>query len=353
MSRPGAIRAPRQNGVVVANPPLHQFADLFAGNVRLGHQSRPALLGRDWQELSQSARTAAVALARRYLGSAVPPANSSLPLRIVMAGHQPEIFHPGVWLKNFALGQLARASEAISLNLVVDNDTVKATSMKLPDVPAREEQSWPHVVQVPYDSWAGEIPFEEKQVEDEELFQSFEARARTHMRHWGFEPFLKTFWAEVSRQAERTRNLGERFAAARRHFERSWGVHNLEVPASSLCETEPFAWFTCHLLGNLPEFLEVYNRSVEEYRQRNGIRSRSHPVPNLAVENGWREAPFWCWERGSGRRNRLFVKSGPDHLELRSGDSRWPLLPLHAGVAGQETVAAYLGLATRVRGCVP
>ena len=42
---------------------------------------------------------------------------------LLLAGHQPELFHPGVWVKNFALNGLARRHGATPLNLVVDNDT--------------------------------------------------------------------------------------------------------------------------------------------------------------------------------------------------------------------------------------
>ena len=45
---------------------------------------------------------------------------------IFLAGHQPQLFHPGVWFKNFALDRLARRHGAVAVNLVVDSDTIKS-----------------------------------------------------------------------------------------------------------------------------------------------------------------------------------------------------------------------------------
>ncbi len=90
-----------------------------------------------------------------------------------------------------------------------------------------------------------------------------------------------------------------------------WGCHNLEMPVSPLCRTEPFAWFACHLLADLPHFHAVYNAIVDDYRRHHGIRSRNHPVPDLAVEDDWLEAPFWGWRTAAGRRARPAVRAPP------------------------------------------
>ena len=76
---------------------------------------------------------------------------------LILAGHQPELFHPGVWVKNFALSGLARRHGLTPINLVVDNDTVKSTALRLP-APAAVESSHPHAVAEPFDRWTGEIP---------------------------------------------------------------------------------------------------------------------------------------------------------------------------------------------------
>lgn len=345
MNRFGRVRAPRQNGGIEASPPLAEFGSVLAANLRESDQPKPALLERNWRDLRGQARSAALAAAMRYHARLDPLHLSPTADRILMAGHQPELFHPGVWVKNFALQGLARAQGATALNLVVDNDTVKTTAVRLPVLAESADHPWPHLVHLPFETWTGEVPYEEKIIQDELLFDSFAERAGQHTRAWGFEPFLGNFWQEVKRQRRLSRNLGECFVAARRHFERAWGCVNLEIPASALNDTEPFAWFACHLLENLPSFGQIYNRSVDEYRRRQGIRSRSHPVPNLAVEGDWWEAPLWFWTSSEPRRSRLFVRQTVDRLELRAGQVLLPSLPRDRAGANTKTVRAYQELA--------
>ena len=315
------------DGAVTSEPPLQQVGRLLAENrSRLG-QTRLDLSGRSWSELQGDARRSVIEAARRYLGEhgeSTPDAGGS---ELLVAGHQPELFHPGVWVKNFALNGLARRNGLTPLNLIVDNDTVKSTALRLP-TPTAVMSSHPHAVSEPFDRWTGEIPYEERPIVDPVLFASFGDRAVEALRGWGYHPMVSNFWAEVRRKAERTPHLGECFAAARRTYERRWGCHNLELPVSAVCQTEPFAWFACHLLAELPRFHADYNDGVHDYRKRHGIRSRNHPVPDLAKEGDWLEAPFWGWHPGAKRRGRLFARAQTNGVALRVGDEIWPALPV-------------------------
>jgi hypothetical protein len=273
-------------------------------------------------------------------GEPVPAAASD---HLLVAGHQPELFHPGVWAKNFALNGLARRHGVTPLNLLVDNDTVKTTALRLPAPPV-ETHPWPHAVTLPFDRWTGEIPYEERTVQDARLFADFADRATAVLRGWDYRPMLPAFWQEAQRQASRTPLLGDVFAAARRSFERRWGCHNLEVPVSAICRTEPFAWFAAHLLGDLRRFHGVYNDCVHAYRVAHGIRSRNHPVPDLVHDDGWFETPFWGWRTGQTRRGRLFARPCSDRIELRAGAEPWPALAADPAGHSPRTVRAWLTL---------
>ena len=322
MSERSVPRAPTSDGAVVAEPPLSEAGAVLAANRRRlrAHAEGRALLGVSWSEARRQARDSAIEAALDYLHEN-PTADGGKPSAetVLVAGHQPELFHPGVWAKNFALCGLARAHGATALNLVVDNDTVKTTALRLPTPPKRECNR-PYIRSVLFDRWTGEIPYEERTIADRELFDTFAERAGVLLRGWHYEPMLPAFWTEVRQQAERTPILGECFAAARRTFERAWGCHNLEVPLSAVCRTEPFAWFAGDLLAQLPRFHALYNSVVADYRRRHGIRSRNHPVPDLAADGDWLEAPLWGWRAGAARRSRLFARPRADHLELRIGD---------------------------------
>jgi hypothetical protein len=346
---PRRLRAPQGDRLVMAQPPLNEAGRLLASNRQALAGVRLNILGRPLEDLRRQARQAAVAAAREYLrqaGEPIPPSDES---SLLMAGHQPELFHPGVWVKHFALNDLARAHGATPLNLVVDNDTAKTTALRVPpgDLSRAPPPNTPcaggspRPTLVPFDRWEGEIPYEERRVLDESLFADFPDRLAQVLAGWDLHPLLPAFWTEVQRQAARTPLLGERFAAARRALERSWGCHNLELPVSHLCRTEPFAWFVCDLLARLPCFHDVYNTCLHEYRRLYGIRSRSHPVPDLAAEDGWLEVPLWAWRPERPRRGRLMARPGPTAVELRVEGESWPSLPLTAQGDPTMAVAAW------------
>ncbi len=336
------LRAPEEHGALLADPLLEQAGQVLADN-RRRLRDGPAILGRPWPELRRLAAEEALDAARAYLRQADDgPLPSFQSRSLLLSGHQPELVHPGVWVKNFALHRLAVLHDATPINLVVDYDTAKSSALRLPAL-AESESAPAHVATVPFDHWAGEAPYEEQAIRDRALFDTLAERAEPVWRPWGFRPMLPEFWAAARRAAERQPLLGECLAAARREFEVRWGCQNWEVPVSALCRTEAFAWFACHVLGDLPRFHALYNACVHDYRRVNGIRSRNHPVPDLGADGDWLEAPFWAWRAGAGRRARLFARQTEAGLELRAGAEAWPVLP----AGGQSLVAAWRTLEAR------
>lgn len=322
------LRAPQEDGAVLADPPLDQAGRLIAANRRRLDALPGGLLGRSWSELRVMGRVNALRMAHGYFDRAGEPLPSLWDRygSIILAGHQPELFHPGVWVKNFALNDLARRFDAAPLNLVVDNDTVKSTALRVPAGPLREPGRL-YLASVPFDDWQGEAPYEERPVRNEDTFRTFPARVAPITAGWPYRPLVADFWDEVLRQGARTPLLGERFAAARRTLERRWGCDNWELPVSLLCQTAGFAYFACHLLSELPRFHVVYNDAVRAYRQAHGIRSPRHPVPDLVQMGDWLEAPFWAWRQGQTRRGRLFVRTSAGGFDLHADEQRWPSLP--------------------------
>jgi len=312
------LKAPRDHGAILAHPPLTEVGSLLAANAARLESAAVALQGRPLCDLRRLAHSETIAAARAYLSDAGEPVPDFIGDAIILAGHQPELFHPGVWIKNFALQSLAKKHRAVPLNLVIDNDAVKATALRVP----YDTQ----LAKVPFDSWQSDAPCEDRVVQDEELFASLPSRVQQLVQVWPFRPLLYNWWPEVLRQRRRTPLLGERLAAGRRSLERAWGRQPFEVPLSRVCETEGFAWFVVHVLRELPRFHADYNAAVRGYRQRHDLRSPMHPAPDLAQEGLWLEAPFWAWRRGEPRRQRLWAKSTGNNIELRAGATLWPTL---------------------------
>jgi hypothetical protein len=323
-----ALRAPKEDGAVLADPSLESFQKQLTERTwerRLAIDAR--LGGRPLTDLRKFTRQTALQLAQSYLARAGQEVAVSGGLHILAAGHQPEIVHPGVWVKHFALNGLGTATGLTPLNLIVDNDTVKTTAIPVPswhDVSIPETY---YIEKLAFDTWPGEVPYEEYQVRSHADFDALPRRFADATRDWPFKPVLADYWREVQRRAPNTALLGERLVSGRRALERRWGCLNLELPISHLCETESFASFIGHILNDIERFHRLYNETVREYRRVNGLRSRNHPVPDLATDGEWREVPLWAWRNSAHRRARLFVRPGAEEFELRAEGDQWPCLP--------------------------
>src|SRR5438477_2549009 len=93
------LRAPQDDGAALIDPPLADVVSLIARNRAAGEQfDRLGIFPGDFRTI---ARIWALAPAAARDGVKLVKNDYSRPL--VMSGHQPELFHPGVWFKEFVL----------------------------------------------------------------------------------------------------------------------------------------------------------------------------------------------------------------------------------------------------------
>jgi hypothetical protein len=307
------LRAPRGHGEAVVDPPLAESGGVLAANRALRAEYCYDFHGRCLSHLAVDARAELLAEARAWTAGyrdVPPPVDAAAPL--LMAGHQPQLFHPGVWFKNFALDALARRHGGLGVNLVVDNDTMKSSALWVPGGSVER----PRTTALPMDQPVPQVPYEERSIVDRALFASFGRRAAERLAPLVRHPLIESYWPTVVARMEAGANLGESLAQARHQWEGRWGSATLEVPVSRVCRTPSFRWFLVHMLLELPRLRTAYNRVVRAYRRVNHIRSIAHPVPDLAAEGDWIEAPFWIWSREDPRRRHLFASRRAGMLRL-------------------------------------
>ena len=323
------LRAPSADGGILADPPLHRFGEALSAGRAWASAWSYDFQGRTTARLRPMAVGQALDASRRHhtrFGLDVPHRQDAASL--VVTGHQPELFHPGVWVKNFAVAALAESSGATALNLIVDNDIAKDAIIRVPFV----EGDSLRVLPVEFDLPGVETPFEDLAIRDPTLFDSFPDRVRAVYRGIVADPVLNEFEPALREVTSIDARTGFRFAAARRRIEASWGVRNAEVPLSAVCESEAFCWFASHLLAHLPRFRTVHNSALAAYRRTYGIRSKNHPVPELRDEGDWLEAPFWVWRARAPRRKPLMARQAtPAVMHLRIAGESEPFLELPLG----------------------
>ncbi len=307
------LRAPRGDGQALLEPSMPEAATLLAQNVARRLEQDCEIQGRWLRELQSEARSrmlnSAIAYTKQYRDLDSLPENDAA---IIAAGHQPELVHSGVWFKSFALSHLANRSASWAINLLIDNDVVRSTSLRVPTGSVQD----PSVTSVLLDQPGDQVPHEERTVHDDQLFRSFDQRVAAALKPLVPNPLISDIWPNAIEAARQHDNLGRSLAQTRHMLEGQWGLRSLELPLSQLCDDVPFRWFAVHLLSEARRLKKIYNLSLHEYRQVNRVRSHTHPVADLTDRDDWIETPFWLWTRETPHRRPAFVRPRSDGLDL-------------------------------------
>ncbi len=344
------LRAPRTDRGVLVEPAWDQFPQLLERNRALRSRYDYDFQGCRFHELVPQARSELIDAAIRWTESYrdLPPLPPDREAPVFLAGHQPQLFHPGVWLKNYALSAVGTHYRAWAINLLVDSDTLKSASVPV----ASGSPGEPVLRYLPLDVAGPPVPFEERPVVDHELFESFGRRATEAIAPLVHDPMIRRFWPLVVERAQATGNLGAALAQGRHRWEQQWEWNSLEVPQSFICSMPSHARFVVHLLAQLPRFHHLYNEALDEYRRVHRIRNLAQPAPNLSREDPWLEAPFWIWSRDDPRRRRLLVRRVGEELELGDGHHwrfRLALSPESDGSRAAEQVLELAAAGVKLR----
>lgn len=210
---------------------------------------------------------------------------------IVVTGHQPDLYHPGIWAKDFLLERLTREVSGTGLDLVVDTDVVGSVGFSVPgsgavvrrrDVLLRGAATGSTWLQAPPPS-ATELA-------------AFRAAGRDAVDALGVPALIGRFDVYCACLEEAARGGGDLatiLTAARRCIEAPLGMGYLQLPVSSLARTRAFRRFAAELLLDAGRFREAMNAALAEYRRATHTRSAAQPFPDLHEDATGVEVPFW------------------------------------------------------------
>lgn len=304
------LRAPSEDQTALIEPPLAEIPALVTRNQALA-KNWDHLSGFSFSLLREGARWDWLLWHGREAPLSKP---------FIATGHQPALYHPGVWFKNFLLSQVTGEVHGEALHLTVDNDTVETPSIRVPGSSLHS----PSVEEIPFDASGEQIPWEERAVLDPQTLESFATRvlaAYAPLRSTSSTPssplLVERLWKHA-RQIDTSRlGLAAVLTCAREELEQEIGLTNiLENSVESVCRAAAWFEFLDCLISRCKEFHFLYNSALAEYRTVNHIHSRSHPVPDLLQEDDWLEMPFWIWDAPRPQRRRLFARSLGDSWEV-------------------------------------
>ncbi|MBT3889414.1 MAG: hypothetical protein HN617_01510 [Planctomycetaceae bacterium] len=307
------LQAPPRNGDYFIEPPISEsLSYIHANQQRLAAFADIEIGGLGFTALRRQARGEIITAAREYTQTYLDLSHTEVTetTSIVLTGHQPTLFHPGVWFKNFCLDHIAKHTQSLAINLIIDHDLVKSTSIKVP------AQTGNAVIlkTIAYDVATASNRIETTGVLDENLFNSFPQRVADQLDVFVEDPILKSFWKHA--QQASTNVIGYKFSQARHQLEHRLGMKSWDVPFSTLCRGACFARLFLHLMKNASRFRKVHNAAVCEYRKVHRIRNLGHPVPELEILADRIELPLWSWTSSTAERQRLFCQVTAEQLIL-------------------------------------
>jgi hypothetical protein len=289
---------PAGHGEVLTRPAFEQWAALARSNHAAAMSWSFSVAGIPATELRSLTRREALAAAAEFsakLGVRVAEPGSSDDL-VVATGHQPDLYHPGVWIKDFLLQRLAEETAATAVDFVVDSDGFQTLGVSSPCMTPGVRRCQQYLAIGSQNGWYASAPVpSERDTNDfcaaaDSMLASLPAPAVRH--------HFAAFCAELQAARPQAANLAELITMARRRYEEPAGSDYLELPLTRVARTRAFRTFVTDLALNAERFAEAYNAELAEYRVVNKTRSPAQPFPDLAVTDSSVELPLWLLGEG-------------------------------------------------------
>jgi len=245
---------------------------------------------------------------------------------IIQTGHEPILYHPGIWIKNHLTQYLVKKLGGIGVNMIVDND---ACNMGFMYVPILSEKS-ASVGKVAFVRNKDHVAYEEIVFDDFGIILQFKEEVINLLSKNILREDIKTTIEDMQDMFGQFINrIGEYYqqgcsdmvgllTAARKSLEEDFGIENLEAPVSWMCDTDGFYHFLLHILYEAERFAKIYNEKLAEYRSIHKIRSKANPLPDLKVLGDSIEIPFWVWVAG-GQRAKCYVVNEGENIKITDG----------------------------------
>ena len=229
---------------------------------------------------------------------------------IIATGHQIELYHPGVWVKNVLIEAAAAKVGGVALHVAVDTDAPKHLQLRWPNgaMPISEDPT------LFTGAWAGVVagPSAEHVQQVEEVFDA----AATA---WPFRPMMGPVFDAL--RDGRAAYLPDAVLAASAAVDQTLGLGRRQtVVLSRAMASAAYLTFVHHVAANTDRFAAAYNAGLAHYRHANGIKTASRPMPDLAVSGDRIELPFWLDDLRAERRTRAFAIRRDKNWVLDAGD---------------------------------
>jgi hypothetical protein len=318
----------------VVDPPFSEWSSTANRNRALAERWTCELAGRPIAAIRRQAREEFLSAARSLterIGIPAPQSESAQGL-VIATGHQPELYHPGIWAKDLLIQRFRRENGGYAVDVVVDSDAFGRLEVSAPSIsPVPRRLTCVLASGTPGACYAGSPLPDESQVEQ---FIRAVTSALNTLQHDAPARSFSRFAEALLSSRQDARDIAELITIARRRYEGPEYGGYLEVMIARLARTVGYLHLIAEVIVRAREFAHIHNEVLAQYRRRAKTRSAAQPFPDLAVDDAGIELPIWHLE--GGRRRRVRVVDSVDGFVIESGAG--PLITVPA--QGEGAVAA-------------
>ena len=305
---------PTEHGQIFFHPSLPRITEDIQNNRRLFDTADINFLDQSLPQRRLATRTELLTLAQDYcrsLSLATPTVRPEQPL--IVTGHQCEFIHCGVLIKYMLLNHLAAATNGVALNLVVDSDLPKHTSLAIPCLGEQLQRC-----ELSLSSVSPQVPMQYQPAPTADDISRFAAELNALALPDHLRPRAQHIIELLQQAAQQASDLAEMFMLLNRRLAEQLHLTWIDLPVSLMARSQSFATFAQSLLNDSRRVRQCYNQALADYRRANKIRNPAQPLPPLAeLDETIRESPFWVLQPNCPRQPAY----ANDHGDIFAGPS--------------------------------
>jgi len=352
-----SLKVPIKNKEIILHPDYSCISKIIEENMRILNNNNIKIFHKSFNSLRNRYRIDLIKKTLSFTDIITP---SRLPFSeksvdcIIMTGHQPEFYHPGVWIKNILLNQIIKENSSkniFGINLNLDNDVVNPVSIYYPAINTEIDNNIQknssdislrkHILSINNN----EIPLQELQIPSKEMLLNVLKKINksiqflpdnTYQNYNVFSNCFKNAY-KICKSTPAMNQLGIFMTTCRRLYESTINPQYYDLPYSFISNHDSLLLFFLEIVFNIEYFSYIYNKSLHEYRLAHKIKNAANPLPNLSTDNNRIETPFWIWKRGErSERKKIFIKkqNGSIFIEDIYGDN----IALFSIINGKEDI---------------
>ncbi len=209
---------------------------------------------------------------------------SSKTTPVIATGHQPILYYPGIIFKNYFISKIAKETEGIPINFIVDSDTAE---ISIPVPYQKDNNYYKKIIKINNPEGYSFSNFKPSENNVILFFQEIEENIQlldNKNIHKAFHDYKNRFFDLF----KENHHFIDTIILLRKEFEELNKIKLIDLKISGISKSIAFYQFAWYIIKNIEKFLDIYNESAEKNK-----KSNYQAVKFLLHEKDVYEIPFW------------------------------------------------------------